>query len=52
MADSAELANEIRAHFKRKLVHKEYNALVFGGPRVATEFWRDRLAVLKEQLEA
>jgi tRNA pseudouridine65 synthase len=47
VADSAELAAEIRAHFKRKQVHKEYQALVFGVPRQATEVWRDRLAVEK-----
>ena len=47
VAASAELAKEIRAHFKRKQVHKEYMALVFGAPRVSTELWRDRLAVEK-----
>lgn len=46
-ADSAELAAEIRAHFKRKKVHKVYQALVFGVPRDVTEVWRDRLAVEK-----
>lgn len=46
-ADSAELAAEIRAHFKRKKVHKVYQALVFGVPRQVTEVWRDRLAVEK-----
>lgn len=46
-ADSAELAAEIRAHFKRKQVRKIYHALVFGVPRVASEVWRDRLAVEK-----
>jgi 23S rRNA-/tRNA-specific pseudouridylate synthase len=47
VAASADLAKEIRAHFKQKLVHKEYQALVFGVPRVSTELWRDRLAVEK-----
>ncbi len=46
-ADSAELAAEIRAHFKRKQVRKIYHALVFGAPRVPAEVWRDRLAVQK-----
>jgi 23S rRNA-/tRNA-specific pseudouridylate synthase len=47
VAASAELATEIRAHFKRKQVHKVYHALVFGAPRVPAELWRDRLAVEK-----
>jgi len=47
VAANAELAAEIRAHFKRKQVHKEYLALVFGAPRQASELWRDRLAVDK-----
>lgn len=42
------LADEIRAHFKRKQVRKVYNALVFGAPRVASELWRDRLAVARQ----
>ena len=46
-AASAELAAEIRAHFKRKQVRKVYHALVFGGPHAAAEIWRDRLAVEK-----
>lgn len=46
-AASAELAAEVRAHFKRKQVRKIYHALVFGRPRVAAEIWRDRLAVEK-----
>jgi tRNA pseudouridine65 synthase len=46
-AASAELAAEIRAHFKRKQVRKTYHALVFGAPRVPSEIWRDRLAVEK-----
>lgn len=46
-AHSAELATEIRAHFKRKRVHKVYHALVFGVPRQISEVWRDRLAVEK-----
>lgn len=47
VAANAELATEIRAHFKRKQVHKEYLALVFGAPRKSTEVWRDRLAIEK-----
>lgn len=46
-AASAELAEEIRAHFKRKQVHKVYHALVFGAPRQPSELWRDLLAVAK-----
>jgi tRNA pseudouridine65 synthase len=46
-AASAELAQEIRAHFKRKQVRKIYHALVFGAPRQPTEQWRDLLAVEK-----
>ena len=46
-AASAELAAEIRAHFKRKRVKKIYHALVFGLPRQKSELWRDRLAVTK-----
>lgn len=47
VAADAKLAAEIRAHFKRKQVHKVYQAVVFGAPREATELWRDRLAVEK-----
>ena len=46
-ACNAELATQIRAHFKRKQVRKVYRALVFGLPRVKSELWRDRLAVEK-----
>jgi len=46
-AASAELAAEIRGHFKRKQVKKLYLALVFGGPRATSEVWQDRLAVEK-----
>lgn len=46
-AQSAELAAVIRAHFKKKQVHKVYHALVFGRPREATDLWRDRLVVEK-----
>ena len=42
-----ELANEIRAQFKKKRVRKIYYALVFGGPARAVELWRDLLAVEK-----
>jgi tRNA pseudouridine65 synthase len=46
-AANADLAREIRAHFKRKQVRKVYCALVFGAPRKPMEEWRDRLAVEK-----
>ena len=46
-AGNAELATQIRAHFKRKQVRKVYRALVFGLPRVKSELWRDRLKVEK-----
>ena len=41
------VAREIRAHFKRKQVQKEYQALIFGSPREPADVWRDRLAVEK-----
>lgn len=47
VADNAELATAIRAHFRRKQVRKVYQALVFGTPRQPAELWRDRLAVEK-----
>jgi 23S rRNA-/tRNA-specific pseudouridylate synthase len=47
VAASAELAAEIRGHFKRKQVRKVYFALVFGAPKSSSEVWRDRLAVEK-----
>jgi tRNA pseudouridine65 synthase len=47
VASSAALAEEIRAHFKRKQVQKTYMALVFGAPHETTEVWHDRLAVRK-----
>ena len=47
VAASAELANEIRAQFKRKQVRKVYHTLVFGTPPKAVELWRDLLAVEK-----
>lgn len=46
-ATTEELANEIRAQFKRKQVRKIYYALVFGTPRQPIELWRDLLAVEK-----
>jgi tRNA pseudouridine65 synthase len=46
-AASEELAQEIRAQFKRKQVRKIYHALVFGAPRQTVELWRDLLAVEK-----
>jgi 23S rRNA-/tRNA-specific pseudouridylate synthase len=44
---SGELADEIRAQFKRKQVKKVYHALVFGTPAKSVESWRDLLAVEK-----
>ena len=46
-AGSEELAQEIRAQFKRKQVRKIYHALVFGAPRQPVELWRDLLAIEK-----
>ena len=48
VAASSELATQIRAHFRSKRVHKEYQALVFGTPRAPSEVWRDRLGVQKQ----
>lgn len=42
------LAREIRAQFKRRQVHKTYLALVFGGPRQATEQWKDLIATTRQ----
>src|SRR6187402_3426166 len=42
-----ELAEQVRAGFKRKQVRKIYYALVFGVPRQALELWRDLLSVEK-----
>jgi tRNA pseudouridine65 synthase len=46
-ADGA-LALEIRAQFRRRQVHKVYQALVFGKPRQPSEAWRDVLGVRKQ----
>jgi 23S rRNA pseudouridine955/2504/2580 synthase len=46
-AADGELADGIRAQFKKKRVRKIYHALVFGGPARAVELWRDLLAVEK-----
>ena len=46
-ASNRELAEEIRAQFKRRQVRKVYQALVFGTPRQAVELWRDLLVVEK-----
>lgn len=48
LANSGELAREIRAQFKRKQVTKLYQALVFGKPAKPVEVWRDLLAVQKK----
>ncbi len=46
-AADGELANEVRAQFKKKRVRKIYHALLFGGPPHPVELWRDLLAVDK-----
>jgi tRNA pseudouridine65 synthase len=48
VADSPELAGVIREHFKRKQVHKQYQALAFGRPSKKEEVWTDRLASAKK----
>jgi tRNA pseudouridine65 synthase len=48
VADNHALAVVIRDHFKRKQVHKLYQALVFGRPSRKEENWIDRLAVEKK----
>jgi len=48
VATDPTLAATIKAHFRAKAVRKVYQALVFGRPRLATEMWRDRLAVEKQ----
>lgn len=47
VAADGELANEVRAQFKKKSVRKIYQALLFGVPPKATDLWRDLLAVEK-----
>jgi 23S rRNA-/tRNA-specific pseudouridylate synthase len=46
-ADSETLALTIKQQFARRQVHKIYQALVFGAPRVPQQIWNDRLAVAK-----
>jgi tRNA pseudouridine65 synthase len=46
-ATGAELAREVRAQFKRRVVRKTYHALVFGAPRKLSELWKDLLDVKK-----
>lgn len=41
------LAAAIKAQFARRQVHKVYEALVFGKPRLPDEIWRDRLTIEK-----
>ncbi|HNC23924.1 MAG TPA: RNA pseudouridine synthase [Opitutaceae bacterium] len=48
VAAEAELAQTVRAHFKRRQVHKTYHALVFGGPRQASEHWKDVIATTRQ----
>lgn len=47
-AADAALAAEVRGRFRRRVVRKVYNALVFGKPRQASEAWRDVLEVRKK----
>lgn len=47
VADTAEVAQVVREHFKRRDVRKTYQALVFGKPIHAAEDWKDKLAVDK-----
>ncbi len=47
VANDGELAKEVRAQFKKKRVHKIYQALLFGTPPRAVDVWRDLLAVEK-----
>lgn len=46
-AATAQLAEGVRAQFKRKQVRKVYSALVFGAPRRPAEVWSDLVAVQK-----
>ncbi len=46
-ATSEGLADSIREQFKRKVIKKVYNALVFGVPSVPVQLWRDRLSIDK-----
>ena len=48
VASNRELAEAVRAHFKRKAVKKVYQALVFGAPSRPSEVWKDMLAVQKK----
>jgi len=48
LATSAELAEHIRAQFRRQHIDKRYSALVFGRPNVTRDVWQDRLAVQKQ----
>jgi 23S rRNA-/tRNA-specific pseudouridylate synthase len=47
-ATSGELAREVRSQFKRRMVQKTYQALVFGKPRHTSETWKDMLEVRKQ----
>ena len=47
VARQERLAREIKVQFRRKLVRKVYQALVFGVPSVPVQVWRDRLAIDK-----
>lgn len=42
------LSLAVREHFRRRHIHKVYNALVFGAPSVPVQQWRDRLAIEKK----
>lgn len=46
-AESEALAIELKEAFRKKHVHKVYNALVFGAPSVPLQRWKDRLSIDK-----
>jgi tRNA pseudouridine65 synthase len=47
VAATEKLAVAVREHYAKKLVHKVYQALVFGRPHQSSGVWRDQLAVRK-----
>lgn len=47
-ASGEALARDIREQFKRRRIHKQYHALVFGSTAPAVQVWRDRLSVRKQ----
>jgi len=51
VAADGNLAQEIRASFRRKQVRKTYQALVFGAPRQAAEVWRDTISEVRKSAQ-